>query len=232
MGYDLTSAERAAIRGHLRRDPVLRPLVDGYAFPDERIRPSRVYPTLLRAIVGQQVSIHAAATIWRRFLALFGLEPAAAGPATDSHAVAASPPPAVLAKATGEALRGAGLSRAKADYVRAVADYFLDGGDRETAIERMSDEEAIAELTGIRGVGRWTAEMTLLFSLGRRDLLPLDDLAISQTIAELYDLAETGRALKAKQRELAEAWRPYRSVACLYLYTHRRANRSAPPALP
>ena len=217
MAYDLTSAERDAIRAHLRRDPVLRPLVDDFDFPEGRIQLGRVYPALVRAVVGQQVSVQAAASIYRRFLGLFDLEP---------DGLAATPPPGVLAAADPERLRSAGLSRAKAEYVRAVAGYFQERPTAEANLRALADEEAIRELTAIRGVGRWTAEMMLLFALGRLDLLPLDDLAIAQSITELYGLsADSPRALRAEQRAVAEAWRPYRSVACLYLYSYRRRER-------
>ena len=218
MPYDLTPAQRDAIREHLRRDAVLRPLVDGFEMPDaERVRLGRVYPALLRAVVGQQVSVQAAATIYRRFLALFDLE---------ADGLSAAPAPAVLAAADAQTLRSAGLSGAKARYVVSLAEYFRDRPDAEEALGAMPDDEAVAELVTIKGVGRWTAEMMLMFALGRLDLLPLDDLAIGQSIVELYGLvADTPRALRAEQRAVAEPWRPYRSVACLYLYAWRRKQR-------
>lgn len=217
MPYAISPAQRDAIREHLRLDPVLRPLVDAYPMPEERVRLGHVYSALLRAVVGQQVSVQAAASIYRRFLGLFDLAP---------DGLSAAPAPAVLAEADPETLRTAGLSGAKARYVVSLAEYFRDRPTAEADLRDLDDEAAITELTSIRGVGRWTAEMTLMFALGRTDLLPLDDLAVSQTITELYALAaETPRALKAQQRAVAEAWRPYRSVACLYLYSHRRRLR-------
>ena len=218
MPYPISPAQRDAIRGHLRRDPVLRPLVDGLEFPEERVHLSEVYPALLRAIVGQQVSTLAAAAIYRRFLATFGLDPADP---------LARPAPEVLAKADPDDLRRAGLSRAKAAYVVALATYFAERPDAEVRLATEDDESVIAELTSIKGVGRWTAEMMLLFALGRQDLLPLDDLALYQSMIELYGLDPTAkpRALKAEMTTIAEPWRPYRSVACLYLYAWRHERR-------
>ena len=212
--------DRDAVIGHLRRDPVLRPIVEAQAFPEERVHLSEVYPALLRAIVGQQVSTAAAASIYRRFLAGFDLDP---------NDPLARPAPHVLAKADPDDLRACGLSRAKATYVIALAAYFDARPDAETDLRALDDEAAIAELTGIRGVGRWTAEMMLIFAMGREDLLPLDDLAIFQSMIELYGLDPTAkkRTLKAEMTAIAEAWRPYRSWACLYLYGYRHRPRGS-----
>ena len=219
MPYAITSAERDAIIEQLRRDAVLRPIVDLLPFPEERVHLREVYPSLLRAIVGQQVSTLAAAAIYRRFLALFGLDP------TDPLA---RPAPEVLAKADLDELRSAGLSRGKALYVQAMGQYFADHPDAEARFRKTEDDEAvIAELTSVKGVGRWTAEMMMIFAMGRQDLLPLDDLAIYQSMIELYGLDPTAkpRALKAEMAAIAERWRPYRSIACLYLYSWRHHLR-------
>lgn len=212
--------DRDAVIAHLRRDPVLRPLVEAQAFPEERIHLSEVYPALLRAIVGQQVSTAAAASIYRRFLGGFGL---------DADDPLARPAPAVLAKADPDDLRAVGLSRAKATYVIALAEYFEARPAAEAELRGMDDEAAVAELTSIRGVGRWTAEMMLIFAMGREDLLPLDDLAIYQSVIELYGLdpAAKRRRLRAEMTAIAEAWRPYRSLACLYLYGYRHRTRGS-----
>ena len=202
----------------LRADAVLRPLVTDLPSPAPRIHLSEVYPSLLRAIVGQQVSTKAAAAIYRRFLAGFDLDP------DDPLAV---PAPRVLAKADPDFLRGLGLSRGKASYVIALAEYFEAHPNAEADLRAMSDEEVAAELTSIRGVGKWTAEMMMIFAMGRPDLLPLDDLAIYQSMIELYGLDPTAgkRQLKAEMTAIAEAWRPHRSLACLYLYAYRHATR-------
>ena len=202
----------------LRRDPILRPLLTRLPSPEPRIHLSEVYPSLLRAIVGQQVSTKAAATIYRRFLTGFGLDP------DDPLAV---PAPPVLAKAEPDFLRTLGLSRGKASYVIALAEYFVAHPNAEEELRAMTDAEVVAALTSIRGVGQWTAEMMMLFAMGRPDLLPLDDLAIYQSMIELYGLDPTARKrqLRAEMTAIAEAWRPHRSLACLYLYAYRHDTR-------
>ncbi len=218
MPHNVIPADRDTIIAHLRRDAILRPIVDELPFPEDRVHLSEVYPSLLRAVVGQQVSTKAAAAIYRRFLQLFHL---------DADDPLAKPTPHVLAKADLVDLRSAGLSRSKAVYLQALADYFLANPDAESNLRAMTDEAAVAELTAVKGVGRWTAEMVLIFAMGRRDLLPLDDLAIYQSIVELYGLDPTAkpRQLKPQMTAIAEAWRPYRSVACLYLYGWRNHLR-------
>lgn len=218
MSYFITSVARDRIRMHLRADAVLRPLVDKLDFPEERIHLSEVYPALLRSIVGQQVSTAAAKAIYRRFLLHFDL---------DDGDVLASPAPQVLAKADLDELRNTGLSRGKALYVTALAQYFVDHSDTETRFQSLDDETIIAELTKIKGIGRWTAEMMLIFALGRQDLLPLDDLAIYQSMISLYDLDPTAkpRQLKPQMIAIADRWRPYRSIACLYLYAWRNDTK-------
>ena len=221
MSYALSAKQRDQVRAHLRRDGVLRPLIDELDFPEERVHLSQVYPALLRSIVGQQVSTAAAAAIYRRFLAHFHL---------DADDATARPAPEVLAQADPAQLKQVGLSGSKTTYVIALAQHFVEHPDTETRLSSLSDEEVIAELTSIKGVGRWTAEMMLIFAMGRPDLLPLDDLAIFQSMIELYSLDPTAkpRALKAEMTHIAEAWRPYRSIACLYLYAWRNAQRRKP----
>lgn len=116
-----------------------------------------------------------------------------------------------------------GVSRQKRDYLRGLASTALEAPDRFTRLEPLADEAAIAELTVLKGVGRWTAEMYLLFALGRLDILPLGDLSIRAAIAELYELPAA--APPAAVAAVAEAWRPYRSVACWYLYAHLERRR-------
>ena len=218
MSYNLTSAEQDAVRALLRKDAVLRPLIDELPFPEERIQLREIYTSLLRSIVGQQVSTKAAAAIYRRFLMVFGLD-------GDDDTVA--PGPKVLATADPDELRAAGLSWSKVSYVIALAEYFVAHPKAEKSLSKMDDEEVIKELVSIKGVGRWTAEMMLIFAMGRTDLLPLDDLAIYQTIMELYNLNPDTkkRELKKEMTEIAETWRPYRSIACLYLYSWRHVAK-------
>lgn len=185
---------------HLRaRDPVMARLIDAY--PGERLRGrGDPFGTLARAIVGQQISVKAADALWRR------LEAACGGAVT----------PAVLAGLADQALRGAGLSRAKAAYLVELGQTFAAGRPAPPTWHALDDEAAIAALTAMRGVGRWTAEMVLIFALLRADVLPLDDIGLRRAVALHY-----GRAYPIPKPEvaaIAEPWRPWRTVATWYLW--------------
>jgi DNA-3-methyladenine glycosylase II len=158
---------------------------------------------LLQAIVGQQISNQAAAAIWGRLRAVPGaLEPA--------H----------LLELSDETLRGAGLSRPKVEHARALAAAFLDHRLDAEAIAEMDDEAAVAAIAAVRGLGRWTAEVYLLFALGRPDVFPAGDLALAASAAHLKGLA--ARPAPAALRTLAEAWRPGRALAARLLWHHWR----------
>lgn len=188
-----------------RADPVLRALIDagGPLRPEERTRgrPADPYGALVRSIVGQQLSTKAARTIYERLCALFG-----GGP----------PSPEQLLAADHEALRAAGLSNAKATYLRDLARHVVDGSLELDRLDELSDEEIIAELTAVKGLGRWTAEMFLIFHLGRPDVLPVDDLGIRRAVERAYGLG--GLPSADELRAIAEPWRPQRTLACLYLW--------------
>lgn len=191
---------------HLRRaDPVLRALIDagGPLRPEERTRgrPADAYGALVRSIVGQQLSTKAARTIYERLCGLFG-----GGP----------PSPQQLVAADHEALRAAGLSNAKATYLRDLAQHVIDGRLELDRLDELSDEEIIAELTAVKGLGRWTAEMFLMFHLGRPDVLPVGDLGIRRAVERHYGL--DGLPSPDELRAIAEPWRPQRTLACLYLW--------------
>ncbi|WP_448585362.1 DNA-3-methyladenine glycosylase family protein [Thermaurantiacus sp.] len=166
--------------------------------PEPRIRPPG-FGTLLRAIVAQQVSTAAAASIWARLEAAFG-DPG---------------DPAVIAAAGEEALRRAGLSRQKAAYALGLAARVREGTLPLEALPA-DDEAAIACLAAVRGLGRWSAEIYLLFAEGRRDAFPAGDLALRVAAGRLFGLGE--RPGEARLRALAEAWRPWRGVAALLLW--------------
>lgn len=163
-----------------------------------------VYAALIRSIVSQQLSTKAAATIYNRFLNLF-----------DNH----YPKKDVVIAFSEEQLRSVGLSRQKANYIKNVAHFFLEI-EKDTQVDwtTMTDEAIITYLTQIKGVGKWTVEMMLMFTLQRLDVLPLDDLAIRNRMIKLYDVQATGKQLKVELTYIAESWRPYRSVACRYLW--------------
>ncbi|RAU83067.1 DNA-3-methyladenine glycosylase 2 family protein [Pontibacter arcticus] len=162
-----------------------------------------LYFQLLSSIVSQQLSTKAAATIFKRFTALF----------PDNY-----PHPELLLQAPDETLRGAGLSFQKIGYVRNVAAFAQAGNLDHTTISSLEDEPLIKHLTQIKGVGRWTVEMLLMFALERPDVFPVDDLGIQNAMKRHYKLEETGKALRLKMVEIAENWRPYRTIASKYLW--------------
>jgi DNA-3-methyladenine glycosylase II len=185
-----------------RRDPVLRPALRR-ARPLRRRRRVDLYRDLLEAIISQQLSVRAAATIFARFLALF----------PDG-----APAPAALLQLTDDQLRAAGVSRQKAAYLKNAADFALHHDLSARTLRRMSDEAILAQLTAIKGVGRWTVEMLLMFSLGRPDVFPADDLGIQNAMKKLYGLRSRGPALRRRMAAIAEAWRPHRTYACVCLW--------------
>jgi DNA-3-methyladenine glycosylase II len=164
-------------------------------------RPPDAYGALLRAIVGQQLSTKAARTIYLRVLDLFG---------------GTTPTPEQLLEASEEDLRGCGLSGRKTEYVRDLAAHVLSGELLLDRLERLDDEEAIEEIVAVRGLGRWTAEMFLIFHLERPDVLSGGDLGIRKAIQIEYRLEKMPPP--ARVIEIGEAWRPHRSLASLYLW--------------
>ncbi len=190
------------ITRHLSKDPVLESLIGRYPPPAFR-KSTGLYPDLLRSIVGQQLSGKAAETIHSRFLNLF-----------DDRIPNANK---ILAMDM-ETLRSVGLSRQKASYLQNVSTFFIKEKIEHSDLHDMDDEAIIALLTQVKGVGRWTVEMILMFSLNRPDVLPLDDLGIRNGMIAQYGLTETGRALKQRMVEVAEPWRPYRTYACWYMW--------------
>jgi DNA-3-methyladenine glycosylase II len=184
-----------------RRDPVLRDLMRRYGPCGlAHSQHSDPFRALIRAIISQQLSTHAAATIARRLEALFD----------------GAPTPAAVIAAPDEQLRGVGLSGQKLRYMRDLCARIEGGLLPLAALDRMADEEVITVLTEVKGIGRWTAEMFLMFRLHRPDVLPVDDLGIVKAVQRAYRM----RALPTPKRlmRLGEAWRPYRSVACWYLW--------------
>lgn len=196
------AAERAAIGLLVAADPDLA-RIEAAAGPLPWRRRADGFPGLLQAIVGQMISNQAAAAIWARLRALPGaLEPAGL-------------------LALGEAdLRAAGLSRPKVAHARDLALAFADGRLSAAKIAAMADEEAIAAITAVRGMGRWSAEIYLLFALGRRDVFPAGDIAVAGAAAALKGLP--ARPGPVELRALAEPWRPARSLAARLLWHHWR----------
>jgi len=164
-------------------------------------RPADAYGALLRAIVGQQLSTKAARTIFGRVLDLFG---------------GSTPSPEQLLEASEEELRACGLSGRKVEYVRDLATHVLDGELELDRLGDLADEEVIAEIVAVRGLGQWTAEMFLIFHLERPDVLSGGDLGIRKAVQIEYGLEEMPPP--ARVLEIGEAWRPHRSLASLYLW--------------
>jgi DNA-3-methyladenine glycosylase II len=185
-----------------KRDRVMKKLIPKLGEARLQSR-GDAFTTLARSIVGQQISVKAAQSVWDRFAALID------GP---SHRIA---PAAVLALAV-ETLRGAGLSARKVEYLRDLSAHFVEGTVHVKAWASMDDEAIIEELVAIRGIGRWTAEMFLIFHLMRPNVLPLDDLGLIKGISQHYFSGEP--VSRAEAREVGEAWAPYRSVATWYLW--------------
>jgi DNA-3-methyladenine glycosylase II len=187
----------------MRRDPVMREII-------RRVGPCRLaedqkadpFEALVQAIVWQQLSWKAALAIYGKLLAAFGDE--------------RCPGPSELLEAPATRLRAAGLSRMKIAYLRDLARKVLDGTVRLESLDSLTDDAVIETLTTIKGIGRWSAEMFLIFKLHRPDVLPVDDLGLAKAIQRAYGL----RRLPSPARMLAigERWRPYRSIAAWYLW--------------
>jgi DNA-3-methyladenine glycosylase II len=194
--------DTAAATKHLRRaDPVMRDLIKRVGScglkPGAR---GDHFTTLLRAIIGQQLSAKAAETIWLRVVALH----------PNGRKIA---PEDVLAMDE-QLMRGAGMSKAKVAYAKDLATHVADGRLKLNRMGRLSDEEIVTELVAVNGIGRWTAEMFMMFRLGRPDVWAIGDLGLRNAARNLYGIEPT----KANLEAVAEPWRPWRSVASWYLW--------------
>lgn len=176
-------------------EPAIATALARAGYPEPRIRETG-YRTLLRTIVGQQVSVAAAASVWHKMEALLGED---------------MPPDALLARDF-DALRACGLSRQKQGYARSLCE-LVAGGELDLAALPSDDEEAIAQLVRIKGIGRWSAEIYLLFAEGRPDIWPAGDLAVQAGIGRILGLEE--RPSEKATRELAEGWRPHRGAVAI-----------------
>ena len=191
-----------ACRHLVRRDRVMKKLIP--RFGEARLQ-SRgdAYTTLARSIVGQQISVKAAQAVWDRFAALL-----------PSPAARLSPPAVLALDVT--TMRGAGLSARKVEYLRDLSKHFDGGLVHVLQWQQMDDEAIIDELVAIRGIGRWTAEMFLIFHLMRPNVMPLDDLGLIKGISVNYFSGEP--VTRAEAREVGEAWAPFKSVATWYVW--------------
>jgi DNA-3-methyladenine glycosylase II len=192
---------KAARRLLARRDPVIRDLMREHgACGLADAQHTDPFKALLHAIISQQLSTKAAATIAGRFDALYG----------------GMPTPAAVAATPDEQLRAVGLSGQKLGYMRDLCRRVADGTLPLDAFDAMTDDEVIAALTQVKGIGRWTAEMFLMFRLHRPDVLPVGDLGIVKAVQKAYRLRKTPTPERLER--IGESWRPYRSVACWYLW--------------
>ena len=182
----------------LRADPVLARLIRAARGSVLQPRDDPFY-SLSRSIVGQQISVHAAEAVWRRVVAAIG-----------------EMTPGAVCDQTEDDLRACGLSRRKASYLIGLAEHFRHEAPDRAAWKRMDDEAVIDALVRIKGIGRWTAEMFLIFHLLRPDVLPVTDIGIQKAIARHYNGGE--RLAAAELTAIAEPWRPWRSVASWYLW--------------
>jgi DNA-3-methyladenine glycosylase II len=190
-----------AARRHIsRRDATMRAIVKACGPLDLRRR-GTPFQSLMRALLYQQLAGAAAAAIERRFLGLYG---------------GRAPAPKELLLTTPEQLRSVGLSRQKSSYLHSLAEHFENGTLSDRRLPRLSDDEVVAAVTQIKGIGRWTADMLLLFSLGRPDVLPVGDYGVRKSMMLSYGLAELPDP-KTMER-VAGPWRPYRSAASWYLW--------------
>lgn len=163
------------------------------------------YNSLIRAIMGQQLSVKASQTIYNRFLDLFETS---------------YPDPFTLIHLDDATLRSKGVSRQKAGYVRNVAQFFIDQKWLDIDIETIGDEIVIEKLTSIKGVGLWTVQMMLMFKLNRPDIFADDDLGVQNAMKAIYGIDAKGKALKKIIKEQSSAWSPYRTIGCMYLWRY------------
>jgi DNA-3-methyladenine glycosylase II len=182
----------------MKRDRILRKLIPTYG-PAHLMSRGDPFVTLARSVVGQQISVKAAQSVWERLVA-----------------VCPKVTPAQFLKAGAEKLAGCGLSRRKAEYILDLSDHFKAGRVHVAEWAAMDDEAVIAELTQIRGIGRWTAEMFLMFNLLRPNVLPLDDVGLINAISANYFSGEP--VTRSEAREVAANWEPWRTVATWYMW--------------
>lgn len=195
-----------ACRHLSKRDRVMRKLIADHGSAGLQSR-GDAFTTLARSIVGQQISVKAAQAVWERLVVVLG-------GSAEAHREPMSPL-TMLTKSNDE-LRQAGLSGRKVEYMLDLARHFAEGQVHVAQWQEMEDELIIEELIDIRGIGRWTAEMFLIFHLMRPNVLPLDDLGLIKGISQSYFSGEP--VSRAEARDVAEAWSPYRTVGTWYLW--------------
>lgn len=188
---------------HLSKDEKLRPLIKQHG-PFKLDKKKNLYLYLCYSIMSQQLSVKVARVIRQRFLSLYGDE---------------EPIPQQIVDTPFEKLRAIGLSNAKVNYVQNVARFELEHGMSHKKLNKLNNEEVIEYLTQIKGVGRWTTEMLLMFALGREDVFAIDDWGLQQAVIGLYDLKHRKKKImRDKILKISEQWSPYRTYACMYMW--------------
>jgi DNA-3-methyladenine glycosylase II len=188
---------------HLHKDKKLKKIIE-LQQPYILVKRKLVYLQLCGSIMSQQLNTKVAEVIYNRFLNLYNNK---------------QPTPLQIIDTPFETLRGIGLSNAKANYVKNVCIFFIEEKITDKKLHSMENDELIKYLTQIKGVGQWTVEMILMFTLGREDVFAVDDLGIQQSMAKLYNLdASDKKILKEKMLQLSAKWCPYRTYACRYLW--------------
>lgn len=191
---------------HLAKDRKLLPLLDSVT-PYQLKKRKNVCLRLCASIMSQQLSTRVAEVIFKRFLELYE---------------GAEPTPQQIIDTPFDKLRGIGLSNAKVSYVQNVARYMLEHKADDKKLNKMTNEEVIEFLTPIKGVGKWTVEMLLMFTLGRTDVFAVDDLGIQQAMTKLYKLDATDKkSMKEQMLKISAKWSPYRTYACFYLWKYK-----------
>ncbi len=183
-------------------DAVLAPLVQQFGTPTPAAH-GNYYQELVESIISQQLSVKAGAAITRRFVELFGSE---------------FPSPAQILEKDVETLRTAGLSRGKASYIRDLAQHVQDGSVKFDHLDSLSNDEIIAELTAVKGIGEWTVHMFLMFCMGRADVLAWGDLGVRNGIKALYRLKDMPDRATVEKIAAKNHWHPYESYACWYIW--------------
>lgn len=197
IDWNIETAYRA-----LRKDPDMKEIIR-HTGKLEEVGHKDLFTSMLRSIVGQQLSGKAADTIWGRFVALYPRK---------------KPTADLILKTDIEMLRNAGLSYQKAGYLQNIALFSQEQTLDYRKLYRKTDDELIEYLTSIKGVGRWTVEMILIFTLNRPDVFPLDDLGIQQAMQLKFGIKKTGKELKKEMQEISLRWAPYRSLATRHLW--------------
>ncbi|MBL7911268.1 MAG: DNA-3-methyladenine glycosylase 2 family protein [Bacteroidia bacterium] len=190
---------------HLKKDKALKKVIEQVGVIKNSKRED-LFIALVRAIVSQQLSVKAADTIYNRFLDLFKNR---------------IPDAKSILKLKDDKLRAVGLSYQKAGYIKNIAVFSLEQSLDHKLLKVKTDDELVEYLVQIKGVGRWTVEMLLMFNLNRPDVFPKDDLGIQNGMKKLYNLTSEKKALLKEMEEIAEAWRPHRTLACRYIWRYK-----------